>query len=163
MLPSSYTALMPAQNNLLSGFLTWTKSYIASILVDSNNIAALAGIDWKNYESVAIISSLPIKSPAGNLIAITGNMSDKKVNLLSSFIKISENCIGSFFALQNHSKFLWQSSPRSLSLLNYFVRQLGILRKKKSHLPPSPTWSQSHLAQQSLMKSSPVSNSLKLF
>ena len=47
-MPHSYIALKPAPNPQLSGFLTWTESNFAAILADSNEIAALAGINHEN-------------------------------------------------------------------------------------------------------------------
>ena len=52
-MPRSYLASKPAPNPQLSGFLTWTKSDFAAILADSNEIAALAGID-REHELVVI-------------------------------------------------------------------------------------------------------------
>jgi hypothetical protein len=66
---------------------------------DSNNIAALSGINCKN-ELVVIFKPLSIKSPAGNLIAIAGNMSNERSE--PAFIKINKDCIGSSFVIQNH-------------------------------------------------------------
>ena len=98
-MPRSYLASKPAPNPQLSGFLTWTKSDFAAILADSNKIAALAGID-REHELVVIYRPLPIKSPAGDFIAIAGNMSNEQSE--PAFIKINEDCIGSSFAIQNH-------------------------------------------------------------
>ena len=98
-MPRSYLASKPAPNPQLSGFLTWTKSDFAAILADSNEIAALAGID-REHELVVIYRPLPIKSPAGDFIAIAGNMSNEQSE--PAFIKINEDCIGSSFAIQNH-------------------------------------------------------------
>jgi len=98
-IPRSYLALKPAPNPQLSGFLTWTKSDFAAILADSNEIAALAGIDHE-HELVVIYRPLPIKSPAGDFIAIAGNMSNEQSE--PAFIKINKDCIGSSFAIQNH-------------------------------------------------------------
>jgi hypothetical protein len=67
--------------------------------LDSSVIAALARINREN-ELAFIFRPLPIISPAGNLIAIAGNMNDKRSEL--AFIKINEDCIGSFLAIQNH-------------------------------------------------------------
>ena len=80
-MPRSYLASKPAPNPQLSGFLTWTKSNFAAILADSNEIAALAGID-REHELVVIYRPLPIKSPAGDFIAIAGNMSNEQCWLL---------------------------------------------------------------------------------
>ncbi len=98
-MPRSHTASKPAPNPPLSGFLTWTKSDFAAIPADSNNMAALAGIDREN-ELVVIFRPLPIKSPAGDLIAIAGNMSDERSK--PAFIKINKDCIGFSFVIQNH-------------------------------------------------------------
>jgi hypothetical protein len=98
-MPRSYLASKPAPNWQLSGFLTWTKSDFAAILADSNEIAALARID-REHELVVIYRPLPIKSPADDLIAIMGNMSNELSE--PAFIKINEDCIGSSFAIQNH-------------------------------------------------------------
>ena len=76
-MPHSYIASKSAPNPQLSGFLTWTKSNFAAIPVNSNEIAALAGIDHEN-ELVVIYRPLPIKSPAGDFIAIVGNMYNKQ-------------------------------------------------------------------------------------
>ena len=81
------------------GFLTWTKSNFAAIPVDSNKISALALIDRKN-ELVVIYRPLPTISPAGDLIAILGNMNNKQSE--PTFIKINKNGIGSSFSIQNH-------------------------------------------------------------
>jgi hypothetical protein len=89
--------LKPAPNPQLSGFLTWTISNFAAIPVDSNEIAALAGIDRKN-ELFVIYRPLPIKSPAGDLISIAGNLNNEQSE--PAFIKINEDCIGSSFAIQ---------------------------------------------------------------
>ncbi len=98
-MPRNYTASKPASNPPLLGFLTSTKSNFAAIPADSNEIAALAGINSKN-ELVVIFRPVPIKSLAGNIIAIAGNMNDEKSE--PAFIKINEDCIGSSFAIQNH-------------------------------------------------------------
>ena len=45
--------------------------------MDSNEIAALAGINREN-ELVVIYRPLPIKSPAGDFIAIVGNIYNKQ-------------------------------------------------------------------------------------
>jgi hypothetical protein len=80
---------------------TWAKSDFAAIPADSNNIAALASINHEN-ELVVIFRPLPINSPAGDLIAIAGNMSDKRSK--PAFIKINKDCIGSSFPIQNHKE-----------------------------------------------------------
>jgi hypothetical protein len=59
------------------GFLTWTKHDFAAIRENSNVITALAGIDSKN-ELVVIFAPVPIQSPAGDLIAIAGNMNNDR-------------------------------------------------------------------------------------
>ena len=87
-MPSSYLASKPAPNpQQLSGFLTWTKHDFAAIQENSNVIAALAGIDSEN-ELVVIFAPVPIQSPAGDLIAIAGNMNNEKSE--PAFIKINE-------------------------------------------------------------------------
>ena len=95
----SHTASKPAPNLPLLGFLTWTKSNFAAIPSDSNDIAALAGINREN-ELVVIFRPLPIISPAGDLIAVAGNIHDKRSE--PAFIKINDDCIGFSFAIQNH-------------------------------------------------------------
>ena len=99
-MPSSYLASKPAPNpQQLSGFLTWTKHDFAAIQENSNVIAALAGIDSEN-ELVVIFAPVPIHSPAGDLIAIAGNMNNEKSE--PAFIKINEECIGHSYVIQNH-------------------------------------------------------------
>jgi hypothetical protein len=61
----------------------------------------LAGIDRDN-ELVVIFRPLSINYPAGDLIAIAGNMSGKKRE--PAFIKINKDCTGFSFVIQNHRK-----------------------------------------------------------
>ena len=49
-------ASKPAPNPPLSSFLTWINSYFAATPTDSNDIAALAGIDRENHELVVILN-----------------------------------------------------------------------------------------------------------
>ena len=99
-MPISYLALKPAPNpQQLSGFLTSTKHDFAAIQENSNIIAALAGIDSEN-ELVVIFAPVPIQSPAGDLIAIAGNMNNEKSE--PAFIKINKECIGHSYVIQNH-------------------------------------------------------------
>jgi len=101
-MPSSYLASKPAPNpQQLLGFLIWTKHDFAAIRENSNVITALAGIDSKN-ELVVIFAPVPIQSPAGDLVAIAGNMNNDKSE--PAFIKINEECIGHSYAIQNHMK-----------------------------------------------------------
>jgi hypothetical protein len=96
-MPSSYLASKPAPNpQQLSGFLTWTKHDFAAIQENSNVIAALAGIDSEN-ELVVIFAPVPIHSPAGDLIAIAGNMNNEKSE--PAFIKINEEWISTLKCL----------------------------------------------------------------
>jgi len=99
-MPSSYLASKPAPNpQQLSGFLTWTKHDFAAIRENSNVIAALVGIDSKN-DLVVIFAPVPIQSPAGDLIAIAGNMYNDRSE--PAFIKINKECIGHSYVIQNH-------------------------------------------------------------
>ena len=138
-MPRSYLASKPAPNPQLSGFLIWTKSDFAAILADSNKIAALAGID-REHELVVIYRPLPMKSPAGDLIAIAGNMSNELSE--PAFIKINEDLLSKIIW-----KFLWRSAPRFPSPLNYFAAPVGMRHPKKLHSLFSPTWSRSHSVQ----------------
>ena len=83
----------------MPGFLAWTKRDFAAIQENSNVITALAGIDSEN-ELVVIFAPVPIQSPAGDLIAIAGNMNNDKSE--PAFIKINKECIGHSYVIQNH-------------------------------------------------------------
>ena len=138
-MPRSHMASKPAPNPPLSSFLTWikNKSYFAAIPADSNDIAALAGIDRENELVVILVPSS--SNPHQDMSAEKSKPAFIKINMRIALVPpLSSKIIG---------KSSCHSAPRYLSPLNYFRTQLGMRHKRKLHLLPSLTWSQSLLVQ----------------